>query len=56
MLTEKYSEDHQYSPKSIIGEVLTWTQKFVGAEKPKNALEALITCDPLIVPFTYIFQ
>jgi len=41
--------------KQIYGmkEVLTWTQKFVGAEKPKNALEALIACNPLIFPSTY---
>jgi len=52
-LAEKYSEDLQCNPNSVIREVLTWTQKFVGAEKPKNALEALITCNPLIFPSTY---
>lgn len=52
-LAEKYSEDLQCSSNSVIGEVLTWTQKFVGAEKPKNALEALIACNPLIFPSTY---
>jgi len=34
-LAEKYSEDLQCSPNSVIGEVLTWTQKFVGSENPK---------------------
>ena len=52
-LAEKYSEDLQCSSNSVIGEVLTWTQKFVGAEKPKNALEALIACNSLIFPSTY---
>jgi hypothetical protein len=42
-LAKKYCEDLKYSPNLVIGEVLTWTQNFVGAEKPKNALEALIT-------------
>ena len=44
---------YQCSSNSVIGEVLTWTQKFVGAEKPKNALEALIACNSLIFPSTY---
>jgi hypothetical protein len=34
-LTKKYCEDLKFSPNSVIGEVLTWTQKFVGAENPK---------------------
>jgi hypothetical protein len=28
-----YCEDLKCSPNSVIGEVLTWTQMFVGVEK-----------------------
>jgi hypothetical protein len=43
-LAKKYCENLKCGPNSIIREVLTWTQKFVGAEKSKNSLEALIIC------------
>jgi hypothetical protein len=36
-LAKNYCENLKCSPNSLIGDVLTLTQKFVGAEKPKNA-------------------
>jgi hypothetical protein len=42
-LAKNYCEDLKCSRNLVIGEVLIWTQKFVGAELPKNSLEAVIT-------------
>lgn len=43
---------------TIIGKVLTWSQKFTGiprSDQPQNALEALVQCNELIFPSTYKF-